>query len=70
MTCAACAVKIETTVKKLDGVSDAVSNYGNNTATVVYDPDVVPKEKVVRAIEKAGYSVIEGDPEAIAARDR
>ena len=70
MTCAACAVKIETTVKKLDGVNDAVSNYGNCTATVDYDPDVVPRERIIRAIEKIGYSVIEGDAEAIAKMDR
>ena len=70
MTCAACAVKIETTVKKLEGVNDAVSNYGNCTATVDYDPDAVPREKIVRAIEKIGYTVIEGDAETIAKMDR
>lgn len=70
MTCAACAVKIETSAKKLDGVADAVSNYANNTATITYDPGKVSRESIVKAIEKAGYSVIEGDPEAVARRDR
>ncbi len=70
MTCAACAVKIETTVKKLDGVSDGVSNYGNCTVTVEYDPEKVPREKIISSIEKIGYSVIEGNAEAIAAMDK
>lgn len=69
MTCAACAVKIETTAKRIPGVSEAVANYGNNTATFTYDPDAVPREKIIRAVEKAGYSVIEGDVAAIEAAD-
>ncbi len=61
MTCAACAVKIETSAKKVPGVIDAVANYGNNTATFTYDPEAVGRESIIRAVEKAGYSVIEGD---------
>ena len=70
MTCAACAVKIETTLKRLDGVSDAVSNYGNCTVTVEYDPGDIPRDRIVSSIEKIGYSVIEGDAETIARMDR
>ena len=61
MSCAACAVKIETFTKRLPGVTDSVANFGNNTATVTYDDGKVSREDVVRAIVKAGYSVIEGD---------
>ena len=60
MSCAACAVKIEESVKKVPGVSDAVANYGNNTATVTYE-DGTDRSKIIGAIEKAGYTVIEGD---------
>jgi Cu+-exporting ATPase len=69
MSCAACAVKIEDSVKKVKGVTDAVANYGNNTATVTYE-DGTDRGKIVRAIEKAGYTVIEGDAKAIAEADR
>lgn len=70
MTCAACAVKIETTLGKLDGVADAVSNYGNCTVTVEYDPGTVSRDRIVSSIEKIGYSVIDGDAETIARMDR
>lgn len=69
MTCAACAVRIETSAKRLPGVVDAVANYGNGTATFTYDPDAVRRERIIHAVEKAGYSVIEGDAQAIAAAD-
>ncbi|MCQ2079608.1 MAG: heavy metal translocating P-type ATPase, partial [archaeon] len=70
MTCAACAVKIEKHSKDLLGVTEAVANFGNNTATVIYDDERVSHEQVVSAIRKAGYSVIEGSAEAIAEADR
>lgn len=64
MTCAACAVKIETSAKQLPGVSDAVANYGNNTATVTWDETRVDRARIVQAIVRAGYTVIEGDAAA------
>lgn len=70
MTCAACAAKIETSAKKLPGVKEAVANFGNNTVTAVYDDSAVSREKIVEAIVKAGYSVIEGNAETIAEADR
>lgn len=70
MTCAACAVKIESFTKKVPGVSDSVANYGNNTATVTYDSGKATHEQIVKAINKAGYTVIEGDSKAIAEADR
>lgn len=70
MTCAACAVKIETSVRRLPGVIDCVSNYGNNTATVTYDSSRVSHAQIVKAIEKAGYTVIEGDARATEEADR
>ncbi|MCQ2085014.1 MAG: cation transporter, partial [archaeon] len=70
MTCAACAAKIEKFASRLPGVSQAVANFGNNTATVVYDDEKVSHEQIVSVIEKAGYTVIEGNAEAIAEADR
>ena len=64
MTCAACAVKIETSAKRLPGVSEAVANYGNNTATVTWDENRVGRTRIIQAIVKAGYTVIEGDAAA------
>ena len=70
MSCAACAAKIEKYAGQVPGVSSATANFGNNTATVEYDDCTATHEQVVNAIRKAGYTVIEGDAEAIAAADR
>ena len=61
MSCAACAVKIENSTRKLPGVTGSVANFGNNTATVTYDDSRTSHDDVVKAIVKAGYTVIEGD---------
>ncbi len=70
MSCAACAAKIEKYAGQVEGVSSATANFGNNTATVEYDDCSATHEQIVNAIRKAGYTVIEGDAEAIAAADR
>ncbi len=70
MSCAACAVKIETFIKKVPGVADAVANFGNNTVSVTYDDSVTGHESITAAVGKAGYTVIEGSSEAIAEADR
>ena len=64
MTCAACAVKIESTVSRIPEVSEAVSNYGNGTVTVTYDGPGT-RERIVDSINRIGYTVIEGDSEAV-----
>ena len=69
MSCAACAVKIEESVRKVDGVEEATANYGNNTMTVEYS-EGTDRALIARAVEQAGYTVIEGDAEAIAEADR
>ncbi len=70
MTCAACAVKIESFIKKVPGVIEAVANFGNNTVSVTYDDSITKHESIVAAVVKAGYVVIEGSSEAIAEADR
>ena len=59
MSCASCVVKIENSVKKLDGVVDVTVNLGTEKATVEYVPDVVSLEEIKKAVSKAGpYEVI------------
>jgi P-type Cu+ transporter len=53
MTCAACAVRIEKKLNRLDGV-DATVNFATEVATVQYE-DAVPVESLVAAVESAGY---------------
>lgn len=59
MSCASCVVKIENSVKKLDGVVDVNVNLGTERATVEYFPEVVSLEQIEKAVSKAGpYEVI------------
>ncbi len=54
MTCAACAVRVEKKLNKLDGVSAAV-NYATERASVAFDAATVSPEQLVAAVESAGY---------------
>ncbi|MBW7571465.1 urease accessory protein UreH domain-containing protein [Caproiciproducens faecalis] len=60
MTCANCALKIESTLGGLSGVEKASASYGSGTATVVYDPEIISLSKIIEEIEKLDYHVIDG----------
>ena len=62
MTCAACALRIEKKLNRLDGVSAAV-NYATEKASVEFDPSLVAPQAVVAAIEAAGYGAALPQPE-------
>jgi len=54
MTCAACAVRIEKKLSKLEDVQASV-NYATGTARVIA-PAGVPTEELIAAVVKAGYT--------------
>ncbi|MEK7438812.1 MAG: heavy metal translocating P-type ATPase [Pseudomonadota bacterium] len=58
MTCAACAVRIEKTLNKLEGVRAEV-NFASETARVRYVPGLASVEQLADAIRKAGYDASE-----------
>ncbi len=58
MTCAACAVRIEKGLNKLEGVHAEV-NFAGETARVRYVPGLVGVEQLTAAIRKAGYDASE-----------
>ncbi len=57
MTCANCATTIERNAQKIDGVAEAVVNYGNETVSVAYDSTSTGLEQIIKRIQKAGYDV-------------
>lgn len=59
MTCAACAQRIEKTVRKLSGVSQANVNLASEKLFVEYDSDSVELSAVKAAVTKIGYEVAE-----------
>jgi Cu+-exporting ATPase len=54
MTCASCAARVEKRLNRLDGVEASV-NYATETASVAFDPSRVAPERLVEAVEQAGY---------------
>ena len=69
MTCAACAVRVEKKLNKLDGVSAAV-NYATERASVAFDAATVSPEQLVAAVESAGYGASLPGGEAVEEVDR
>jgi len=59
MTCARCAANVERTLgKKVPGVAQASVNFGTETASVDYDPEVTNLEDMAQAVKDAGYQLI------------
>ena len=66
MHCASCASIIEKTFKKVDGVSVAEANYGNESVKVSFDETKTSPENLSQKIEPLGYSLlIEGAREKL-----
>ena len=59
MTCAACAKTIERVTKKLDGIIESNVNYATEKLNISYEPSKVRISDVKKAVEKAGYKIIE-----------
>ncbi|MBD3343211.1 MAG: heavy metal translocating P-type ATPase [Candidatus Lokiarchaeota archaeon] len=55
MTCASCALKIETKIKGMEGVNSSVVNFANEEAVVDYDPNKTDYNKFNKAIRDLGY---------------
>lgn len=58
MTCAACAISIESILKAVDGVDDAGVNFANQDAWIAYDPEITGPEKLKATVQSIGYDII------------
>jgi P-type Cu+ transporter len=58
MHCATCAINIEESLSKLNDVSNARVNFGTDTAHVEFDPAKVKLADLEKAVEDAGYEVV------------
>ena len=52
MMCANCVATVERTLKKTDGVSDAVVNYASERVTVSFDGEAVDVDRLVEPQRK------------------
>ena len=57
MTCASCVRRVERSLEKVSGVSEASVNLATEKAQVLFDPQLVNVELLTQAVERAGYRV-------------
>ena len=55
MDCAACAVNIQRTLRKVEGVSRAEVVFKTKEAVIDYDPARISPEKIVAVIDETGF---------------
>lgn len=67
MTCAACAVSVESILKKATGVKDAGVNFANQSAWVEYDTNIAQPADLQNTVRSIGYDLVVNveDPQAV-----
>lgn len=67
MTCAACAVSVESMLKATAGVKNASVNYANQMAQVEYDTAIASTSDLQNAVRSIGYDLVVDvdDPQAV-----
>jgi len=58
MTCAACAVRIEKGLKKVEGVEEATVNLALERSSIKYDPSVTNVAALEKKVRDLGYDVV------------
>ncbi len=58
MTCASCAVSVESMLKSVPGVADAGVNFATQSAWVLYDKATVTPEMLRHAVQSVGYDLV------------
>jgi len=58
MTCAACAISVESMLKSVTGVKDAGVNFANQSAWVNYDPSIQSPETLQKTVQSIGYDLV------------
>ena len=62
MTCASCVTRIEKSLLKLDGVTDARVNLATEVASIKYVPGLITIDDLTGAVVKAGYTATPRTP--------
>ncbi|MCX7709129.1 MAG: sulfite exporter TauE/SafE family protein [Clostridia bacterium] len=57
MTCTSCEMRIENSLKKLDGVMDAKAIFSSSNVYVTFDGNLIGLDKIIETIEKLDYTV-------------
>jgi Cu+-exporting ATPase len=65
MTCANCVATVERSLKKVNGVQQAVVNLSSERATIEFDPAIAGLDDLISRIQKAGYGVAAGEADVL-----
>ncbi|MFN5114382.1 MAG: heavy metal translocating P-type ATPase, partial [Ignavibacteria bacterium] len=69
MTCAACVARVEKSLKKIGGVSNATVNLAAETVRLEYDVDQVSLETIAQSLHESGYDlIIKKEPDNVSER--
>ncbi|MEY3314230.1 MAG: hypothetical protein RLZZ578_1750 [Bacteroidota bacterium] len=69
MTCAACVARVEKSLKKISGVSNATVNLAAETVRLEYDVDQVSLETIAQSLHESGYDlIIKKEPDNVSER--
>lgn len=68
MTCSACSSRVEKSVAALAGVQEVAVNLLKNSMVVSFDENTVSAEKIIAAVEKAGYGAALQQPAGVPAQ--
>jgi len=58
MTCASCAVSVESMIKAQPGIVNAAVNYATASVTVEYLPNMIQTDAIRRAVQSIGYDLL------------
>lgn len=58
MTCAACAVSVESMLNNTPGIAKAAVNYANQSATVDYNPKTITPQGMQQVLQSIGYDLV------------
>lgn len=61
MTCASCAVSLESYLKTVDGVKQVSVNYPNKSVSLEYDAGLVSMETLQQKAQEISYSILVGE---------
>jgi uncharacterized protein len=59
MTCGSCEIKVESTLKKLEGIIDAKVSLADAKADISYDENIISIQSIIKAIDDIGYQATE-----------
>jgi sulfite exporter TauE/SafE/copper chaperone CopZ/plastocyanin domain-containing protein len=68
MTCVSCQNKIEKKLRSTAGVESAEVSYGDGSATVIYDTDIISMREIESIVERLDYTVFNERRQPVSSR--